>query len=90
MALDTLFSSGRTGSAPPGPGGLALPLLEDDGMLSLAAGVLLADALSVPARTPPMIAPARARRSSDSSGTTAPPGVAARSAAISLASLMFE
>jgi hypothetical protein len=59
VALDTLFSSGRTGWAPPGPGVLAWPPLEDDMVLALAVEVLVeADALSALARTPPPIAPA--------------------------------
>jgi hypothetical protein len=46
VALDTPFSSGRTGWAPPGPGAPASPLFEDDTVLPLAVGVLLAaDAL---------------------------------------------
>src|SRR5712691_10601748 len=61
VALDTLFSSERTGWAPPGPGGLASPLLGDDAVLLLAAEVLLADALSALARTPPLITPAANR-----------------------------
>src|SRR5712691_3974125 len=61
VALDTLFSSGRTGWAPPGPGVLASPLA-DDTVLALAVDVLLeADALSALARTPPPIAPAANR-----------------------------
>ena len=44
MALGTLFSSERTGWAPPGPGALAAPLLAEDAVLPPAAEVLLADA----------------------------------------------
>jgi hypothetical protein len=62
VALDVLFSSGRTGWAPPGPGCLAWLLPGDDAVLALAAGVLVAaDALSVLARAPPLIAPAASR-----------------------------
>src|SRR6266705_2947529 len=63
--LDTLFSSGRTGWAPPGPRRVASLPPEADAVLPLAAGVLLAaDALSVLAMTPPMIAPAASRPAS--------------------------
>jgi hypothetical protein len=62
VALDTLFSSGRTGWAPPGPRGFGWLLLNDDAVLPLATGVLVAaDALSALARTPPLIAPAANR-----------------------------
>jgi hypothetical protein len=60
VALDTLFSSERTGWAPPYPGALASPLLAGDAVLLLAAEVL-ADALSALARTPPLMTPAASR-----------------------------
>src|SRR5690348_5205990 len=56
-----LFSSERTGWAPPGPGVLASPLLADGAVLPPAAGVLLADALSALARAPPLMTPAASR-----------------------------
>src|SRR5690348_16025655 len=56
-----LVSSERTGWAPPGPGVLAAPLRADGAVLPPAAGVLLADALSALARTPPLMTPAASR-----------------------------
>src|SRR5215472_11228710 len=62
VALGTLFSSERTGWAPPGPGGLAWLLPKDDAILLPVPGlVVAADALSVLARTPPPIMPAASR-----------------------------
>jgi hypothetical protein len=60
-ALGTLFSSGRTGWAPPGPGILPSPA-EDDTVLAAAWEALPeADAVSALARMPPPIAPAASR-----------------------------
>jgi hypothetical protein len=61
VALGTLFSSERTGWAPPGPGVPAAPLPADDAVLPPAADVLLADALSALARTPPLMTPTASR-----------------------------
>jgi hypothetical protein len=61
VALGTLCSSDRTGWAPPGPGVLAAPLPAGGAVLPPAADVLLADALSALARTPPLMTPAASR-----------------------------
>src|SRR4029077_19639795 len=77
LALDTLFSSGRTGWAPPGPGVLALPL-GDDTVPALAVEVSLeADAVSALARTPPPIAPAASNPTTAAHRFLRPPALAA-------------
>jgi len=56
-----LFSPERAGWAPPGPGVPAAPLPAGDAVLPPAADVLVADAVSALARTPPLMTPAASR-----------------------------
>ena len=50
VALDTLFSSGRTGWAPPGPGVLAWPAGDDMVLAAAVEALPEADALSMAVR----------------------------------------